>query len=294
MQRSVNVERWWIFYFPNRRWNSKTVWKRSRSFRIHSWAGSTCKKWTSQRRTWRKLGEISAETRGRWCSQRLLVDWRRLSLSSSCWTSSSSLCQKKNHSQYHWSKKTWPGQVTQIWMWCKESVSTTMDCWWPSNSVRFVDRIYEVLKMVREALDEDPSNYQTRFLVAQDLDWHVESSQKARMGSWGAKVWQCSKTEEYLLHPSAYQETTQKKVTKKLATLWATAIPWKMGTRRCFKGLRETIASGDTHRHKKTKCVWKVEVHESSRNRLESTLPMDHDDHIAEKGLNSLSLQFCA
>ena len=31
-------------------------------------------------------------------------------------------CQKKNHSQYHWSVVTWPGQLTQIWMWCKKSV----------------------------------------------------------------------------------------------------------------------------------------------------------------------------
>ena len=32
-----------------------------------------------------------------------------------------------------------------------------------------------------------------------------------------------------------------------------------------------------------------VEAHESTRKLLESTLPKDHEDHIAEKGLISLS-----
>ena len=32
-----------------------------------------------------------------------------------------------------------------------------------------------------------------------------------------------------------------------------------------------------------------AEAHESKRNRLESTLPKDHEGHIAEKGINSIS-----
>ena len=31
-----------------------------------------------------------------------------------------------------------------------------------------------------------------------------------------------------------------------------------------------------------------MEAHESTRQRLESSLPKDHEDHIAEKGFNSL------
>ena len=40
--------------------------------------------------------------------------------------------------------------------------------------------------------------------------------------------------------------------------------------------------------HKKTKFACIVEAHESTRKRLESTLPKDHEDHIAGKGFNSL------
>ena len=39
---------------------------------------------------------------------------------------------------------------------------------------------------------------------------------------------------------------------------------------------------------KKTKHACIVEAHESTRQRLESSLPKDHQDHIAGKGYNSL------
>ena len=61
-----------------------------------------------------------------------------------------------------------------------------------------------------------------------------------------------------------------------------------METRKRFLELRETVASGDTHPHKKTMYACIVEAHESTRKRLLSTLPRNHDDHIAEKGFNSL------
>ena len=48
------------------------------------------------------------------------------------------------------------------------------------------------------------------------------------------------------------------------------------------------MASGDTHPYRKTEYACIVEAHESTRKRLESTLPRNDDDHIAEKGLNSL------
>ena len=66
-------------------------------------------------------------------------------------------------------------------------------------------------------------------------------------------------------------------------------MPCKMETRKRLKELQETVASGDTHPHKKTKYACIVEAHESTRKRLESTPPRNHDDHIVEKGFNSLT-----
>ena len=67
------------------------------------------------------------------------------------------------------------------------------------------------------------------------------------------------------------------------------AMPCKMVTRKRARKLRKTVASGDTHPHKKTKYACIVEAHESTRKRLESTPPRNRDDHIAEKGFNSLT-----
>ena len=57
----------------------------------------------------------------------------------------------------------------------------------------------------------------------------------------------------YFMDPEdeEYKETL-KYARKKLDTLLEAAIPWKMETRKRFSEQRETVASGDTHAHKKT------------------------------------------
>ena len=54
------------------------------------------------------------------------------------------------------------------------------------------------------------------------------------------------------------------------------------------KKLRET-ASETTESNKKTNHACIVEAHESTRKRVETTLPKDHEDHIAESGFDSMS-----
>ena len=53
---------------------------------------------------------------------------------------------------------------------------------------------------------------------------------------------------------------TIKNARKKLETLLEAAMPCKMVRRQRFKELREFLASGDTHPHKKTKCACIVEL----------------------------------
>ena len=62
------------------------------------------------------------------------------------------------------------------------------------------------------------------------------------------------------------------------------AMPCKMDTRKRARKPQETAASECTDSHKKTMYACIVEAHESTRKRLESTLPRYHEDHIAEKG----------
>ena len=77
---------------------------------------------------------------------------------------------------------------------------------------------------------------------------------------------------------------------KKLEIPMEAAMPCEMGTKKRLKKLRETASESDeSNKIQKTKLACVVEAHESTRKRLESTLPKDHEDRIAGKGFNSLS-----
>ena len=82
---------------------------------------------------------------------------------------------------------------------------------------------------------------------------------------------------------------TIKNAAKKLEVPMEAAMLCKMETRKRAWKLRGTVESEYTDPRKKTKNACIVEVHESTRRRLESTLPRNHEDHIAEKGFNSLT-----
>ena len=60
-----------------------------------------------------------------------------------------------------------------------------------------------------------------------------------------------------------------------------------MEMRKRARKPQETVASGSTDTNNKTKYACIVEAHESTRKRLESTLPSNHEDHIAEKRVQS-------
>ena len=87
----------------------------------------------------------------------------------------------------------------------------------------------------------------------------------------------------YLIDPEdGEQMETIKNERKKLEIPMESAMLCKMGTKKRSMKLRETARESN----KKTTHACIVEAHESTRKRLESTLPSDHEDHIAEKGFN--------
>ena len=68
-----------------------------------------------------------------------------------------------------------------------------------------------------------------------------------------------------------------------------TAMPCNKGTKSpaCFQG---TEAKHDAPNNvPKTKYACIVEAHESTRQRLESSPPKNHEDHIAGKGHNAMT-----
>ena len=86
----------------------------------------------------------------------------------------------------------------------------------------------------------------------------------------------------------AYKETINN-ARKKLEVPMEAAMPCKMGTRKRITEPQQTAASRIMESNRKTKVACIVEAHESTRKRVESTLPRSHEDHIAQKGLNSES-----
>ena len=67
------------------------------------------------------------------------------------------------------------------------------------------------------------------------------------------------------------------------------AMLCRKGTKK-HSGLQETEAKSDeSNKIPKTKHACIVEVHETKRQRLESSLPKDHEYHIAGRGYNTMA-----
>ena len=97
----------------------------------------------------------------------------------------------------------------------------------------------------------------------------------------------------YFIDPEDREyEKTRKNARKKLEVPMEAAMACEMETRKP----QETVASESTDSHKKTKYACNVEAHESTRKRLESALPRNHEDHIAEKKgfIQQITTTWCA
>ena len=91
----------------------------------------------------------------------------------------------------------------------------------------------------------------------------------------------------YFVDPEDEYKETIKNARRKIEVPMEAAMFLQDGTRKRALKLRETAASENTNPCKKTKYVCTVEAYESTRRRLECTLPKNHEDHVVEKGLNS-------
>ena len=87
-----------------------------------------------------------------------------------------------------------------------------------------------------------------------------------------------------------FKETIKKNASEKLEIQMEATMPCKLRTKKRSNKSRGTDdETKGSNKIQKTKHACIVEAHESNRKRFESTLPKDHEDHIAEKGPNSMS-----
>ena len=66
-------------------------------------------------------------------------------------------------------------------------------------------------------------------------------------------------------------------------------MPCMKGTKKRSSFQETEATSGESNKIPETKHACIVEAHESTRLRVESSLPKDHEDHIAGRGYNSVT-----
>ena len=96
----------------------------------------------------------------------------------------------------------------------------------------------------------------------------------------------------YFIDPGRWRDREAiKNARKKLEILMEAAMHCKTGTKKWLKKLREIVSEShqSIKKTQKTKHACIVEAHESTRKRLESTPPKDHENDIAGKGYNWIS-----
>ena len=241
-KRSVDATKAWQFYIPSRRWNSKIVWKKTRIPRTHSKAGTTCKEWRSQRRTSRRTRRVSTDRIKRWrrSQKRLLVHPRWLHLSSSHWTSTSTLRAERRNipdsTETHWRLQSYlykSGRFAR-----KTSLMTTGPWTW-IEVCQNLGKDSRSSFYWKKTLPRDtcgPGRDQQKFKQLSNLiicglkfglAWEEQLRRKARMGERKTKARQRSKTERHLFHRSGrwrIQRKSIKHARKKLEVPMEAAI----------------------------------------------------------------------
>ena len=127
----------------------------------------------------------------------------------------------------------------------------------------------------------------TRHVVARDLEryvWCVETQRKAKVGYRKTQARQCQKIAWHLLHFLMMENLRiwWKKACRKLEVPMPAAMPCKLQREKYMATCR-------VEKDRKTKYACVVEANESTRKRMEGSPHKNHEDHIARKGMNSLS-----
>ena len=84
-------------------------------------------------------------------------------------------------------------------------------------------------------------------------------------------------------------QDTIKKARRKLEVPKEAAMPFKKGTKKRSSFQKTEAKSCESVKIPKTTHAGIVEAHESMRQRLEATLPKDHEGNITGKGYNSMA-----
>ena len=141
--------------------------------------------------------------------------------------------------------------------------------------------------MVREETDKKTNDLQARHLVCRDLERYVRCVEMQKKTKGSHRETQCSTIPEdsvvltsliLMMRIQGYHENSR----RKLEIPMPAAMPCKLQRDK----YRETCRTVEEH---KTKCACIFEADGSRRKRMEGSPHKNHEDHIAGKGMNSLS-----
>ena len=208
----------------------------------------------------------------------------------------SSTCRKKKHSQSHWNTLTWPGLVDVL----QESRihdhwSVYVDRKLSDSWTRFTKFLLFERKPSKGFMCGGKRLAKIEGTTRPDCVWPdmVSGMSEAGMVHWRAEARKCSKSERnffFIDRAAGKHEEAIKNARKKLEIPKEAAMPCKLRTKQRPNKSRETddeTKSCNTIQQTKHACI--VEAHQSTRKLLESTLPRDHEDPIAEEWFNSTS-----
>ena len=273
--------------------------------RIHSEAGTTCEEWRISEKNFQETRKgPNRQTKQKMTLKPAMSSGQSNWISFIVITSNlefKSTCRKKNHSQYHWNAWTWPGLRTRIWTCCRKAVQTTVGMsmriqvcqihgqdsrcsqYWARNLLKEKRCPGGDLQRFRQlpGLKFGPK-WEEQFRKRRSRDGLLKSQSSTTLDAWEAFVSSIRKMES-ARKPSKYAR-------KRWEIPMEAAMSCKMGTKKRPSKLRETDSeTKESNNIQKTKRASIVEAHDSTRKRLESTLPKDHEDHIAGQGYNSMT-----
>ena len=201
-ERSIDATKKWIFVFSQQQMvqlncQEETTNSENPLLRQEQPVGV----WRSQCRNSRRTGRVSTDRnkRWRWSPERLLVDPRWLHLSSSQWTSSSTLCAEWRSIPYeiHWCHQ---GYLRKSGCVARKTKRWLLECARESKFIRFLDRIHEahiiewetsnMIYVVWRDTDNKSSNYRPENVAcSMDPNWKSRSKErKTRVGNRAAKT----------------------------------------------------------------------------------------------------------
>ena len=137
--------------------------------------------------------------------------------------------------------------------------------------------------MGQEETDKKANDLQTRHVVARNMERYV-GREKAIVGY--RKNRSSTMLENCVVITSLIQQMKNSRIMKKARRKLEVPMPAAMPCKTRREEYRETCRDMENC---KTKYACIVEAHESTRKRLEGTLHKGQKDHIAGRGINSLS-----